>query len=959
MRLKKPFKFILPGVLLAAGITAFAVDEVTLNDGKTTVSWTAFVNAINDPSTIVGPTQTAENNASIKEAADAKEAASGVLKLENDTLTTAKNILNEEGADGVQGKLAAAKSTLGTKKTTYKNDSTALQTYIKSLETAYNDSVASLTKRTNDLATQKTKKEGYDTDLNQANAALAKATADYTKASNSLNNLPKKPSTVGWLQTIYSAASLFDSDLNEGNEESTAKIYYCIQEYKAGFGTTMNKRLLLTFGDQPSNGKPTEGCVWNGLSPYDFYMFITGDSSSGHTVLGITPNQTAVYLGPDYKTTSGSANEFVTISFSTNAYTLSGNALAAIESLKNNALYQTTDYEDKKLAAQYQRDMRDAEAAMDDANDDIKTANENLSTIKTLIADIQAWIDTLNDTTIPNAKTKWQQAVDGTLEGDTEYTELKDAVDTAAGEVTDAQTEVDNAQKAVDDAKQAVEDAQADVTTADANFKAADQKLTEVTATAQAAANLSAREYYQDITLNADVVADAPITVTNFTGSINGNGKIINIDITEGNQTTLFKNFRGSLANAAINGTFAVSTASSVIDNVAVNTGSAWRFYDNEGKSTTASSLAEVGFMARALYGVNFESKQLVALDDDSRVYNITVYGSPTSSAQSYVQVSGTGFVSENGAVSVPVNMFAKSATSDIKSRAGLTNVYYQEGTNLVCQNVEIQERNNFYCPEDITAVNVTYNRSFNKRMNALCVPFEMSYAYSDKIDQLCTYDRETPEKFWFTVVDKKDVIPANTPILMYAELGEGESITLDLTDVDIKKTPANQIIRYEESVAGSGQSFGTFKSVASGQFGGQFAAGRIYGLNGTKFQLAGEGSSFPAFRMAIASDPSVAAAAQYAPRFIALQDEDGNVITEKYEESTTGIEGVESDMVSVNVAPGIGEIIINSDADFGQVEVYSLEGRVAARAYVTAGTTHVSVQRGLYIVLGQKVLVK
>ena len=92
------------------------------------------------------------------------------------------------------------------------------------------------------------------------------------------------------------------------------------------------------------------------------------------------------------------------------------------------------------------------------------------------------------------------------------------------------------------------------------------------------------------------------------------------------------------------------------------------------------------------------------------------------------------------------------------------------------------------------------------------------------------------------------------------------------------------------------------------------------------------------------------------APRHIRILDEDGQDITDV----TTGIYNVSSsEMDEFEVIGGYGEIIFNTDADFGNVPVYSMEGKMVRMADIHAGTTRLNLDKGIYIVMGKKVMVK
>lgn len=456
-----------------------------------------------------------------------------------------------------------------------------------------------------------------------------------------------------------------------------------------------------------------------------------------------------------------------------------------------------------------------------------------------------------------------------------------------------------------------------------------------------------ALQNYQEVSLNANVDANTAITASDYKGTIDGNSNVINV--ASGN---LFKKFTGQLSNAAVNGTFAGSYAGATFDNVAVNAADGFRYYDGHGSqyATAINSLGQLGFVARASFGVDFANSKLAAKSETTTVYDITVYGASTT--QNYVTKNGTTLTGKGGAtVTIPDNVFAKSATSDL---TGINNVYYADGSVNVCDNVLIKDGVNFYCPEDITATALTYERSFSEGMNTVCLPFTLSHG--ENISAICTYDRETTEKFWFTYVAGD--IEANTPALLFADAAFEN---IKLAGVKVAKTD-NQVVGPAGNDQANSRSFGTLKKVNAGEFSGEFDSNKVYGLHGDKFQLAGTSASFNPFRMVISSLNAPANALPNAPRRIAIADENGVDITdliigEDYE--VNGVEDIVSDAPEFGISGGQGEIVITSDVDYGKVVVYTVDGKAVAAANVVAGTTAVNVEKGLYIVMGKKVMVK
>lgn len=543
--------------------------------------------------------------------------------------------------------------------------------------------------------------------------------------------------------------------------------------------------------------------------------------------------------------------------------------------------------------------------------DDLAT---QLATLKTSIANytdkIKGYTETLGD----NEKT--QQA---TLKDN--YTAAQKEKETADANVLTKKGKLDAEQKKYDDAV--------------------------------AAGKTNALENYKTVTLIGDVTANTAIK--DYNGTIHGEGHVITLG--EG-VTSLFGTFRGTMGNAAVNGRIFQAQNGSSFTNVAYWAGNAGAFYD-EGSSRTNvnGSLGELGFVAREYFGVDFDNNALAGLTDNSKVYGITVY-EPNSSVHHYVQTRANGkfYTESKTELAIPENRFAKSETLDLKGQ-GYTNLIFSDGT---CEEVVINDKSatSFYCPEDITAGAVTLDRQFSEGQNVVCLPFELNYGLSDKIAALCKYDKETPTKFWFKKVAES--IPANTPVLLVSTEGSG-SFTFDseaLKGISLKKTDSTQLVMDEGDAEEPSKCYGLFKKATREEFqGGASESHKVYGFTkkGT-FSPAGEGINLPAFRIAIYSDIATQTGELAAPRRIGILDEKGVEITD---DLTTGVESVSSETSGLSVAAGSGEIIITSDADYGRVAVYTLDGRVATVAEVMAGTTTVGIESGLYIVMGKKVLVK
>ena len=514
-------------------------------------------------------------------------------------------------------------------------------------------------------------------------------------------------------------------------------------------------------------------------------------------------------------------------------------------------------------------------------------------------------------------------------------TAAQNAVNDAKDKVVEAQEELSEAQAAQTEAQNAAQDA-ADKYTEDRNtYNAAETAYNNAVATA----NSTARANYQNISLTDDVNITEAIT-EEYSGRINANQHIINVNV-----PAAFNVFSGRLSNAAINGVIASDYASATFSNVAAyrGTNATSAFYDDHSTRSTYTNLGALGFAARDLYGVNFTENKLTNLgtDNANRVYDITVYELNNVSTQSYVVKSGDAFQSAKGAVTIPANRFAKSATDDL---TGVNNVFY--GENNTCDNALITDGETFYAPVDIQATNMTYTREFNEGYNTVCLPFELTA--DANIKALCEYESETPDKLYFTKIE--GTIPANTPVLLVAN----SDFSFENKPATIKKTTDMVIVG--KGPGNSSESYGFLKKTGRGEFEGDSQGYRVLGLKGQSFIAAAEGATFPAFRMVVTGSPAAVAASK-APRAIGILDEKGVEITDLL----TGVQTVAADEeeLTFDIAAGQGEIIFTSFEDFGKVEIYTLDGKVAAVANVTEGTTSVNVQKGLYIVMGKKFVVR
>lgn len=997
---KKLLNITLFSALLGAGLLAYADGdgEVKLTNG-TSISWASFVEAINSPETVTGNIDdvpktnkfyTDWQSAKIKEeealtaknnATDAVSAAEAALNGNDDKIGALQTLQNaNEGLETAQANMAAIR----------KRYTDAIATAQSTYNTA-SDSVPILQ---NQLESYKVDQTNYQSQLSTANTKLTSLNVSLNQINDSIADLKYTEKTdvrktyVSWLETNYDAAQSYLEAWEKisDNDDVTIELYYKITTVTLTIWP-YNKVTNL----QISFVKPADITGWDkATTTVNFYYALLNKSGEGENVTytPITFNTIKIYLGENLKDKDDNAvtNTIEVKPSSTNpdVYPLNviPDAVSKLQSLMNNTDYYSTTtsterkYEDAKLKGELDQRKIAVNKSIGETNQTIAeyTAKLNGGTydkkqydgVNNQINETQGAIDVYKNTRLPALEKKVKELEDNlekNIKEDKDYEEANTAL-------TNAQTAVDDAQKAVDNAQSALTKANELVKTTEAAYTAAKEATESAESDLQNEANRLAQANYATIKLTNDVTVEASVN-NSYSGTIDAQGHII----TNNAANPIFNGgFKGQLSNAAVNGTFANSTAGSIIDNVVVWTGSQGRIYDEEGKPTPYTTLGAVGFAARDRYGIDFATKNLVTKADNTTVYQFTVNdlvsGKKVDKTNYIVIKEGKYYTGATTELSIPTNFFAKSTTNDVEN-LNLTNIYYtaDDGT-YKCNNVVIKDGSSFYCPEQITTSNISYNRVLKAGYNSVCLPFALNAEKLPAgVKSACKYDQEENGKFWFTKVSSS--VPANEPALIVTS-AQGEFDFSQGGDVTLEATQLNQFA-FGGTFAnepGASKSLGTYKRVNAEEFLGASNANYIYYLSNQDgkavfMQAIASGEKqayFGAFRMGIAStDSYIDTQRLQAPgempgvRQFGIRDEFGNDITN---DVITGVEGV-SAPTDFSVIAGQGEIIFNSDSNYGKVEIFSLDGRVAAVADVLEGTTSVNVVKGIYIVMGKKVMVK
>lgn len=535
------------------------------------------------------------------------------------------------------------------------------------------------------------------------------------------------------------------------------------------------------------------------------------------------------------------------------------------------------------------------------------------------------------------------------------YTKLLGEIETAQAEATRTAGIVSSLEKEYRNLQNEATNAPAILASATAALNTAQKNYDEAKAKAEA----NAFAEYSEISLKGDVTVETPIK--SYNGTLNGNGYVISLgqDVNH-----VFDSLTGKLVNVAFNGTISDDMAGAKFATVATFIGNTGAFRDAEGVRTSVEGAGEFGMMIRTKFGMDLVNSKLVSLSDESLVYDITIC-KKEGDQQEYVNLINDTFynASYSEGLVIPANTFVQTKTSEAAIRALDNVVYNGKCQSVVITDTQVVDGKNvyspFYCPMDITAEEVSYTRTFKKGTNAVCLPFEISYygiGFTKEQVHLCEYDKESKDKFLFKVNGQS--LAANTPGVIVVD-NKMEPFQLNIPKgTTIKKTPEKQIVS-TTGADGESIAFGTLRTCDREDFqGADDTAHKVFMLvtasDGTQsFKAMSATSNIAPFRTVVYS----ADGRDKAPaRSIAIVDENGVDITDQ----VTGIKNIQSETeLPFEVIGGNGEIIIEAEADYGQVEIYSVNGAVVANANIVAGTNNVNVNKGIYIVLGKKVVVK
>ena len=418
---------------------------------------------------------------------------------------------------------------------------------------------------------------------------------------------------------------------------------------------------------------------------------------------------------------------------------------------------------------------------------------------------------------------------------------------------------------------------------------------------------------------------------------------------------TLFKSNEGEIENLVVTtGPIAKTNTGTTFNSIERTADGSYRVYAADGAVTSLSTPADAAYALRYVYGYDFNSKTLAKVTADNKVY-LAQYASPTTKTliSAKVNLTTTNIV---GAVAMPTtNAVVYIENSD--AQTSLANVAVRnvdvtsDGYEYTCQNAVLTENSplEFYIPFKFKANKLTYKRDFTQNYATVCLPFALTSEMTEALDiqYLHQFNTVSAEGFKFLQLSS---INANEPCLIkFAEGADKTKLNAYEGELNFEVTPGNGVLT-------DGKGFyGIYKlqKVSDLMANNLHINNILYTIQDGKFvRLTNEMKDMPfaPFRGFV----SIPATEVDAPEYkIILLDQDGNEM-----DMATDVKSVSADKDNFKVA-GVNNAIEVSTDNACDVKVYTVNGTLVKSVRVEAGTTSLSMQAGIYIVNGVKVIVK
>lgn len=466
-----------------------------------------------------------------------------------------------------------------------------------------------------------------------------------------------------------------------------------------------------------------------------------------------------------------------------------------------------------------------------------------------------------------------------------------------------------------------------------------------VEAVSEAKANLDNANRYKKIIITSAISTDAYIE--DFAGDLIGNGYTVSVSNAN---SALIGTSAGTVSGLCVSGAKIATTNNGTYSNCVAVYNGITGFVGNSG--TTYTSLAKLASVMSGTFGLDMTNTNslLVPVTQNNKVYEVSYYAlsSKNTKQTKYLNVRNGSLVGTTKPT-LAANEFLIIESENTNTDITEQNVIELASAGYVCNNCYLTDASEFYSPVKFVAAKLNYTRTFSADVwSSLVLPFDANTTVLNKIGVSRVNEFGSFDNGNVTFVAASEIKAYQPYIIKTVSSG---AVFANIENAVFEKSPSTDL----HNLGSNGYFYGNLSTRQTVPVLSNNGVYRVYGFN-SKNQMArgSETAYFSTFRCyLLAKESEFTSSSANSKVRVQFLDKYGDVIDS---DATTDVDIVKSNNISV--VGGNNEIIVNSDKE-QSVSVYTTNGKLVQVADIAEGENVISVNPGMYIVNGKKVIVK
>ena len=466
-----------------------------------------------------------------------------------------------------------------------------------------------------------------------------------------------------------------------------------------------------------------------------------------------------------------------------------------------------------------------------------------------------------------------------------------------------------------------------------------------VEAVSEAKANLDNANKYKRIIITSAISTDAYIE--DFAGDLIGNGYTVSVSNAN---SALIGTSAGTVSGLCVSGAKIATTNNGTYSNCVAVYNGITGFVGNSG--TTYTSLAKLASVMSGTFGLDMTNTNslLVPVTQNNKVYEVSYYALSSKNIKQtkYLNVRNGSLVGTTKPT-LAANEFLIIESENTNTDITEQNVIELASAGYVCNNCYLTDASEFYSPVKFVAAKLNYTRTFSADVwSSLVLPFDANTTVLNKIGVSRVNEFGSFDNGNVTFVAASEIKAYQPYIIKTVSSG---AVFANIENAVFEKSPSTDL----HNLGSNGYFYGNLSTRQTVPVLSNNGVYRVYGFN-SKNQMArgSETAYFSTFRCyLLAKESEFTSSSANSKVRVQFLDKYGDVIDS---DATTDVDIVKSNNISV--VGGNNEIIVNSDKE-QSVSVYTTNGKLVQVADIAEGENVISVNPGMYIVNGKKVIVK